>query len=547
MGKLLQALENGNVTEKMLQSVQLRSVDELRSAVRDRSQDQLRTFLVMGDFRPLLFKNDDDLVLEDIRRIYKGRIEKVTNRVAIQLFAERYQDNAKMMQLIGLDKIQQLDACISLLGTGATFRLFKTKKIPFALGLSPSERIELKFLLSKNKWVKVLADTERLKKDMDLGFGFIFQRAWGVSQGQLDTIIKVFSNPDVPDDIKSKILERLRKKKINKAIGLVNTIAPILDGRFVGVDASFVMAFVREVPSLQGLLCDRFKAYSFQFLNAIMSQFPKRVFQYFWKRKDFSGWPEDRVLWEDYINRLIDEGAYELIYTFDQLRRSLGNRSLNKQALCQAMGIDVHQFAFLVEHVDTLLRSYYEFLLDKAVKDRQLHLYLESLPRIMVESKNHDLIAQLAEKRDSMCGIGTRRLKLFLNRLMKNGDIIAQSYRLALELQDTNIVAKRQYGGYRDQAYEKKRNLLKELIGLCRKQGWVYGYQSSSVVGVDSVIYFELPYMEQISFHTRMRELGEGIPPYPKPWNGKENYTLIAIEEAIMSRYGEEIAALKNK
>ena len=114
LGKLLQALENGNVTEKMLQSVQLRSVDELRSAVRDRSQDQLRTFLAMGDFRPLLFKNDDDLVLEDIRRIYKGRIEKVTNRVAIQLFAERYQDNAKMMQLIGLDKIQQLDACISL-------------------------------------------------------------------------------------------------------------------------------------------------------------------------------------------------------------------------------------------------------------------------------------------------------------------------------------------------------------------------------------------------------------------------------------------------
>ena len=128
---------------------------------------------------------------------------------------------------------------------------------------------------------------------------------------------------------------------------------------------------------------------------------------------------------------------------------------------------------------------------------------------------------------------------------MKNGDIIAQSYRLVLELQDTNLVAKRQHGGYRDQAYEKKRNLLKELIGLCREHGWVYGYQSSSVIGVDSVIYFELPDMEQISFHTRMRELGGGIPPYPKPWNGKENYTLIAIEQAIMSRYGDAISALK--
>ena len=128
---------------------------------------------------------------------------------------------------------------------------------------------------------------------------------------------------------------------------------------------------------------------------------------------------------------------------------------------------------------------------------------------------------------------------------MKNGDIIAQSYRLALELQDTNIVAKRQYGGYRDHTYEKKRNLLKELIGLCREQRWVYGYQSSSVIGVDSVIYFELPDMEQISFHTRMRELGGGIPHYPKPWNGKENYTLIAIEQAIMSRYGDAISALK--
>ena len=319
-----------------------------------------------------------------------------------------------------------------------------------------------------------------------------------------------------------EMLKTLRKKKRNKAIELVNKITALQEGRFDGSDTSFLMAIIKENPSLQVFVCEAFKANSFQLLNDIRARFPKRVFSYFWFRKGFSGWPKDRALWEEYINRLIDDGTYELIYTFDQ-----------------------HRFSVFVGQVDALLRFHDEFELDKAVRGRQLHLYLESLPRIMAESKNQDLIAQLSEKRDSMCGIGTRRLKLFLNKLMKNGDIIAQSYRLALELQDINIVAKRQYGGYRDHTYEKKRNLLKELIGLCRVHGWVYGYQSSSVIGVDSVIYFELPDMEQISFHTRMRELGGGIPPYPKPWNGKENYTLIAIEQAIMSRYGDAISALK--
>lgn len=280
-------------------------------------------------------------------------------------------------------------------------------------------------------------------------------------------------------------------------------------------------------------------------LDDIKARFSKRVFRYFWNRKDFSGWPEDRALWDDYIDQLIDKGAYELIYTFDQFKRALGQRSLEKKAFCQALEIDVQRFSTYVEQVDSLLRYYDTWVLDKAVKGRQLHLYFDNLSKIMTESKNQNLIAQLTEKRNTMCGIGTRRLKLFLNKLIKTGDIIAQCYRLALELQDTNIVAKRQYGGYRDKAYEKKRDLLRELIGLCRTHGWMYGYQASSVIGVDAIIYFELPDMEQISFHTRLRELGGDIPPYPKPWNGKENYTLIAIEQAIMNRYGEAIANLK--
>lgn len=286
-----------------------------------------------------------------------------------------------------------------------------------------------------------------------------------------------------------EMLKTLRKKKRNKTIELVNKIAALQEGRFDDIDATFLMAIIKKNPSLQVLVCEAFKANSFQVLNDIRARFPKRVFSYFCFRKDFSGWPKDRALWEEYINRLINDGTYELIYTFDQ-----------------------HRFSVFVGQVDALLRFHDDFELDKAVRGRQLHLYLENLPRIMAESKNQDLIAQLSEKRDSMCGIDTRRLK---------------------------------HGGYRDQAYEKKRNLLKELIGLYREQGWVYGYLSSSVIGVDSVIYFELPDMEQISFHTRMRELGGGIPPYPKPWNGKENYTLIAIEEAIMSRYGDAISALK--
>ena len=44
------------------------------------------------------------------------------------------------------------------------------------------------------------------------------------------------------------------------------------------------------------------------------------------------------------------------------------------------------------------------------------------------ERKNSMLSVLLHDKRETMCGIGTRRLKLFLNSLVKQGDKVAELY-----------------------------------------------------------------------------------------------------------------------
>jgi hypothetical protein len=140
-----------------------------------------------------------------------------------------------------------------------------------------------------------------------------------------------------------------------------------------------------------------------------------------------------------------------------------------------------------------------------------------------------------------MCGIGTRKVKLFLNKKVKKGDSLALFFRTALELEDANISAKKYYGDYRRHYYDKKEELLQKLIVLSKDNpNIVYGYQNHKTPVTSQIIYFELPNYQQISFHCNLKDLNN-LPKYNGKWDEQENSTLQKIELAIQEVYGDEI------
>lgn len=159
--------------------------------------------------------------------------------------------------------------------------------------------------------------------------------------------------------------------------------------------------------------------------------------------------------------------------------------------------------------------------------------------------KNEELAWQLSQKRVTFCGLGIRRIKLFLNKLVKQGDKVAEMYRIALETEDENIKAKDNWY-YADAHYNRKRELINRLIDLCEENNVEYGIQDSDVRDTSHVIYFELPNCKQISFHNSFDE-ADDLPIYTKEWDGIKNSTLPKIEQAILEHYPEEIKKLIEK
>lgn len=153
----------------------------------------------------------------------------------------------------------------------------------------------------------------------------------------------------------------------------------------------------------------------------------------------------------------------------------------------------------------------------------------------------------LSHMRYNMCGIGTRRVKLLLNRLSVNSPI-ASALRLILEIEDFNIRAKfcpdKTYLVY----YSKKHKLIRNLVSLCQDNNFVFGIQTSDVNSTSHIVYFDIPGVRQISFHTSFSEedLSE-IPHYPYDWDGEDNSILIKAEEAISNLFSEELSKLKKR
>lgn len=148
---------------------------------------------------------------------------------------------------------------------------------------------------------------------------------------------------------------------------------------------------------------------------------------------------------------------------------------------------------------------------------------------------NRERVRQLQSARDNACGIGTRLLKLRLNKLAKL-DPVALAVRLALEIEDANLSAKRYRGSkYQDRNYAKKEALILELITLFRHQEWLFGLQKSDGWATRHVIYFDIPKCEQISWHYTHR--GAELPTYPHDWDGKVNSTLIKLFDFVVREY----------
>jgi hypothetical protein len=139
--------------------------------------------------------------------------------------------------------------------------------------------------------------------------------------------------------------------------------------------------------------------------------------------------------------------------------------------------------------------------------------------------------------RKQFCGIGTRRAKLALNKLAKTSTY-AKALRTALEIEDKNLTAKKYHGGdiggytYDQIAYWGKHDGIMQLADICRLESWTYGIQESGVYGVTHVIYFELPGVEQISWHF-LPPAGHDLPEYLGVWDQKTHSTLVKLERAI--------------
>lgn len=140
-----------------------------------------------------------------------------------------------------------------------------------------------------------------------------------------------------------------------------------------------------------------------------------------------------------------------------------------------------------------------------------------------------ELVRQLQTARVRFCGIGTRQAKLRLNRAATR-DVLAEAFRIALEIEDCSIRGKKYRGDWSSHHYRIKTDLIHDLIEIAELNRWPYGSHKADTNFPSHIVYFDLPGCEQISFHTNLKS---EIPVYPKEWDGKRSATLAKLEVAI--------------
>jgi hypothetical protein len=153
----------------------------------------------------------------------------------------------------------------------------------------------------------------------------------------------------------------------------------------------------------------------------------------------------------------------------------------------------------------------------------------ESIAKYEAIQKNERLIDDLMRKRKVFANIGTNKAKRRLNKLAET-NVIAKAVRLAIEIEDKSITAKKEFGKYRDKIYNQKSEMIMKLCDLFKANNWKYGIQSSDNYSASHVIFFEIPTVEQISWHFSPDK--RDIPVYDGVWDEKVNSTMNKLEKA---------------
>lgn len=162
--------------------------------------------------------------------------------------------------------------------------------------------------------------------------------------------------------------------------------------------------------------------------------------------------------------------------------------------------------------------------------------------------KNQSLIIDRNKLKNTFCnGLGFKKTKLNLNKLIKKNVPYAEMLRKAFELEDVNIKTKDCFGWAHDASYREKEKLIGELIDVCIRDGVTCGYQNADNYSAKYIIYVELPSGEQLSWHTNYIGLPYKVTKYEKEWDGLVNSSLAKIERYANKMFEENKELLENK
>lgn len=159
------------------------------------------------------------------------------------------------------------------------------------------------------------------------------------------------------------------------------------------------------------------------------------------------------------------------------------------------------------------------------------------ISKMSVEEANRRNIVLLKKSRHNACGIGSKQLKLRLNKLIKSGDKVANILRNLIEAEDSNINAKKYFGKYKDSYYSKKESCLFNAFQYMNELGWKYGYSLDVGKNAKFVVYVYLPNGEQLSWHMVEDAYISILPKIDVKWDGKPATTLTKLYDYVMVAY----------
>lgn len=145
-------------------------------------------------------------------------------------------------------------------------------------------------------------------------------------------------------------------------------------------------------------------------------------------------------------------------------------------------------------------------------------------------NKYEKLIEDLEKAQNNYCGIGIPQVKNLLNQIL-DSDMTAKTLYIALEIEEININAKK---WMMNSIYNKKEELILDLIEVCQENNINYGFGDSDIRGISSIVYFDLM-CGQVSWHTMLDK--NDYKCYGDVWDGMEYTTLSKIEKFVLNNY----------